>query len=352
MIRVSGSVSKAWMAGTIGATFDKAYYFEPRSRYEVDTRCQRYLDENLKDLKLLFTESNLGRRSFWRPNQILVGGIQPNMILGMLLGAEFLPGGRMDADISSAPLAGKGPDDLPPIESLLEHLSIRRFDTQYQSLKLAGDVEPIPPFFWDGSGRAAIHGSLTTAQKLFGESIFLDMATDVKRVEAIFDWITEASIGLARHFAQLADRPIDEAHVGECSGCMVSPKLYERLVVPTLSRIGRELGPVRWHSCGASDHLLDAAARIDRLSELDLGGGTSVSRVRKIFGPKTPVCIAPLVDDLLAAEPKGLLGWVDRVLDANAGGPLTVNYHLEPGYSLDHLRRLHERVLVAASDAT
>ena len=39
------------------------------------------------------------------------------------------------------------------------------------------DAWPVPPFFWDSSGRAAIHGPLTTAQKLFGESILVDLLT-------------------------------------------------------------------------------------------------------------------------------------------------------------------------------
>jgi hypothetical protein len=105
------------------------------------------------------------------------------------------------------------------------------------------------------------------------------------------------------------------------------------------------LGPIRWHSCGTSDHLLEAARGIEPLIELDLGGGTSIGKVRELFGPAFPISIAPLVDDLRADTSDSLRAWVDQVLEENEEGPLTIVYHLEPGYPIDPLRRLHERVL-------
>ena len=344
MIELAGTVSKAWMAASMGASYPREYYFDPEVRHATDVRCQEYLDERFGDLGLFYTESNLGRRAFWYDRHVLVGGIQPNMIVGMLLGAEFVADERMDADITPHLLAGRSPDELPPVESLLDHELIHLFERQFCDIKRNGALEPVPPFFWDGSGRAAVHGALTSAQKFFGESVFLDMPSDPGRCRAVFDWITDVSIALVRHFACLAERPIDEIHVGECSGCMVSPVLYESLVVPTLSRVGRELGPVRLHSCGASNHLLKAAGEIENIAALDLGGDTSIDEVRAVFGSEFPICVAPLVQDMRDEEPQALLDWADRVLAANAGGPLVIGYHLEPGYSLDHLRRLHERV--------
>ena len=343
MIQFAATVSKAWMATAIGVAFDHDYYFDPLRRHAVDQQCQRHLDATTKDLDLLFTESNLGRKAFWDPMQALIGGIQPNMILGMLCGAHLLPDANRDADITPTPLAGCGPTDLPPPASLLEHELIATLDAQYREIADAGQWDPIPPFFWDNSGRAAIHGAVTSALKLFGESFLMDLVAAPKRAAAILEWTTDASIMLVRHYADLSDRTIDQVHVGECSGCMVSQEVFSQEVVPTLSRIGRELAPVRWHSCGASNHLLVAAAEVQQLHELDLGGGTTMQQVRRTFGPAIPICVAPLIDDLLAAQPDSLLAWVDRVVRENEGGPLTINCHLEPGFRLDHIRRLRDR---------
>ncbi len=347
MIGCAFSVSKSWMAQAMGVQFDRDYYMDPARRQAIDRRCNEYLDRDYADLQLFFTESNLGRRAYYKPNQALVGGIQPNMILGLLVGAEFIPAGDKDADISPSPLAGFEVTKLPAPESLLEHPLVRLFDGQYRELadKSELGLAPIPPLFWDTSGRTAIHGALTTAQKLFGETVFMDMAMAPEQMAATFDWITDASIVLTRHFAAIADRAITDVHVGECSGCMVSGRSFEQFVAPTLSKYGRQLGPVRLHSCGPSDHLLEAFRQIDNLGSLDVGGETSVARIREAFGPDMPVDIAPLVGDLAAPQPDTLLEWTRRVLEDNAGGPLTIVVHLEQGYPLNNLRALREYVL-------
>ncbi len=348
MAGIAGTVSKSWMAEAIGVAFNRDYYFDPASRFAVDRKCHAQVGETLGDLGLFFTESNLGRVAYHDPRQVLVGGIQPNMIVGMLLGAEFIPHDQADADISPTPLAGRELADLPAPESLLEHDLVRLFDEQFRNLKndTDADVNPVPPFFWDSSGRVAIHGAITSAQKLFGESIFLDMVTSPDQVAEVFDWITDISIALVRHFAKLADRKITEVHIGECSSCMISPALFEQFVVPTASRVGAKVGPVRFHSCGASDHLLEACRKIENLRSLDVGGNTSVAKIRSIFGPKFSIDIAPLVDDLRSDQPDQLLAWADRVLAEDGAAP-TIVYHLESGYPLENVRRLQAHVLQA-----
>jgi hypothetical protein len=125
---------------------------------------------------------------------------------------------------------------------------------------------------------------------------------------------------------------------------MVSEEVFSQFVIPTISRTGRALGPVRLHSCGTSDHLLRCVSEIECLHSLDTGGGTSVAAVREVLGHDLRLEIAPLVDDLLSPTPKSLLAWADHVLGQNAGGPLVIVYHLERGYDLDHLRALQDHI--------
>jgi len=291
---------------------------------------------------LFYSESNLGRLAYWDQSQVLVGGIQPNMILGMLLGAEFVPADDRDADITPACLAGKRPEDLPAPETLLEHDLIKLFDEQITRIRneAQGRLRPIPPFFWDASGRAAIHGVLTSAQKLYGETIFLDMMAEPEKCTRILHWIADACIVLCQHFARIADLPIADIHVGECSSCMVSPASIEQFVVPATSRIGRALGPIRLHSCGSSTHLLPVFAKIDRLRSLDVGGETSIAKAREIFGPEMPLSIAPLPGDMSADTTQPILDWAKPILDQNAAGPLEFVYHLEPTYNTDTIQAL------------
>jgi hypothetical protein len=210
-------------------------------------------------------------------------------------------------------------------------------DTQKQ-------LHPIPPFFWDLSGRAAIHGVLTSAQKLLGETIFIDLMTKPERCCEILNWIGNAYIVLCRHFSEIADLPISGIHVGECSSCMVSPELIEHFVVPSTSKIGRELGPVRLHSCGPSTMHLKAFSQIENLHSVDFGGDTSIRKAREILGKEMLISVAPLPHDMSAPSTDPILSWARQILEENNGGDLEYIYHLEPGYNIDAIYALTDFV--------
>lgn len=346
MIGISGTLSKAWMAESLGVRFGRDYYFDPVKRHAVDCRCNEYASERFAGIRLFYSESNLGRMDYWDKSQVLIGGIQPNMILGMLLGADFVPQDDKDADITPHCLTGKDTGDLPAPESLLDHQLIKLFDEQIHRVQddSAGQLRAIPPFFWDMSGRAAIHGVMTSAQKFIGEAVFMDMVTRPDACMEIMRWIAEAYVVLCRHFSQIAKLPITEVHVGECSSCMVGPEMIERFVVPVTSEIGRELGPVRLHSCGPSTSHLEAFSKIDNLQSLDLGGETSIAGAREIFGKEMLISVAPLPRDMTAENTDQILDWGKRILEENDNGNLEYVYHLEPGYNVDAICALTEFV--------
>jgi len=345
-VTICGTLSKGWLAQALGVKFDRDYYFDPDKRHATDRRCNEYAAELFPDMRLFYSESNLGQIDHWDPSQVLIGGIQPNMILGMLLGADFIPADHGDADITPGCLAGRDLGDLPEPETLLDHELIKLFDDQIRRTQgdSAGRLRPIPPFFWDASGRATIHGVLTTAQKFLGETIFLDMMTEPKQCLAIMDWIGDAFIVLARHSSQIANLPITSVHVGECSSCMVSPQLIERFVVPVTSKIGQQLGPVRLHSCGPSTNHLEAFSKIENLYCLDLGGDTSVKRAREVFGKQMLISVSPSPRDLSAQTTGPILSWVSRIVAENAGGDLAFVYHVEADYNIDTIYALTDLV--------
>ncbi|MFC1604639.1 uroporphyrinogen decarboxylase family protein [Planctomycetota bacterium] len=347
MITISGTLSKGWMAKALGVSFDRDYYFNPDRRYVIDCKCNEYAAAQFPEMRLFYSESNLGQINYWDKNQIQIGGIQPNMILGMLLGADFVPHDSYDADISPGCLLGKDPEDLPAPESLLDHELVTLFDNQIRKVQndFQKQLRPIPPFFWDTSGRAAIHGTMTSAQKFLGETFFMDMIAKPQRCLEIMGWIADAFIVLCRHFSQIANLPITSVHVGECSACMVSPELIEKFVVPVTSKIGERLGPVRLHSCGPGTNHLEAFLKTTNLRSLDLGGDTSIQKARQIFGKDMLISVAPLPRDMSNERTEPIVSWAKRIFEENDGGNLECVYHVEENYNIDTILALTDYVI-------
>lgn len=347
MITLQASVSKGWLHARGGFRFEEAYYLDPLFRWRQDRAIEQFLAEHLPGKPFYNLESNLVQRAHVRPNQVLVGGLQPNLIVGACLGAEFVFPPDRDADIAGRPLEGlASPAALPAPTALLDHPLIRRLDEQIQSLReTRTDLRVIPPFFWDESGRATIHGFITTSLKLCGDGIFLRAYDEPDFVSALHDWITSAYLTLIRHFSRQGRLAATSVHIGECSGTMLRPEHYERYVVPFASRLGREIGPVRLHSCGRSDHLLAAIAGIENLGVADVGSRTSVAAMRARFGREFHLHLAPPMDLLLKDAPRaGVEAWLEQTLAENSGGPLQIALHLEPGYSLENCLAVHEGI--------
>jgi len=129
---------------------------------------------------------------------------------------------------------------------------------------------------------------------------------------------------------------------------MVSPELIERFVVPVTSKIGRELGPVRLHSCGPSTGHLEAFSKITNLYSLDFGGDTSIRRVREVFGKKMLISVALSPRDMSVESTEPVLSWARRVLEENDGGNLAYVYHLESSYNINIIYALTDFVKALA----
>lgn len=343
MISFRGTVSKGFAAKSCDVRFDRDYYLDPHRRMLVDNVCQKYVSEHFGEPRIVFGEQSMVNWRHFSCEHYLVGGIQPNMILGMLLGAEFIAYPDMDADISTECLAGRDINDLPKSESLLNHELIKKFDSQIRHLQKS-DLKFIPPFFWDGSDMAAIHGPLTTAQKFLGQEVFMDMITSPERVHKILAWIMSAYIVLYEHFADISRHAVDCMHIGECSACMISPELFEQFIVPAVSPIGERINRVRFHSCGLSTHLISSFAKIRNLSALDLGGETSVAAVRQIFGKGFPITIATTPQLVLADSSRETEEWLEKILRENDGGEMEVMCHIEPGHTKEMIKKITDTI--------
>ncbi|MCL2117375.1 MAG: uroporphyrinogen decarboxylase family protein [Planctomycetaceae bacterium] len=347
MIRLQASVSKGWLHANAGFQFPEKYYLDPLFRYEQDRKIDAYLRTRFPSTPLYNMEDNLVQQDYVVPNQVLFDAMQPNLLVAALLGASFHFDNGLDPDVNGAPLAEiHSADELPSPERLLDHPLLDDFRKRFAELsRERPDLRPIPPFFWDTSGRGTIHGIITTSFKLVGQNIFLLMSDRKELVHAIHRWIVDCYTVLLRHFSEAGRLPITSVHVGECSGIMLSPSKFEEFVVPYLTLLGREFGALRLHSCGNSDRLLPAMARVENVRILDVGSGTSLAKIRGLFGPSMEINTFPALQLLRRGmDREAVLEWYDKIREDNAGGPLQIAFHLEEDYDLENCLAIHEAV--------
>jgi len=347
MIRIEASVSKGWLHQTAGFIFDNKYYLDPVYRMEQDLKIHEFVKQRFPRYPIYNMEANLMQAKHMRDNHVLVGAIQPNMILAAILGAEFSFFEDKDADVAGKPLeAVSKKEDLPALSDILNHPLVRELDGQINQMKATRpDLRVIPPFFWDESGRATIHGIVTTSLKLSGDGILITMMNDPELAHDIHRWIAAAYIELIRHFSALAGLPVTSVHVGECSGMMLSADLYDDFIVPYVNLLGRELGAVRLHSCGLSDHLIETITHIENLQIIDTGSNSSLKLIRSLKGDDFMIHVAPPMELMMKDVPQSrILEWLDKTLDDNHKGPLRIAYHLEPDYEIGNCLAIHDEL--------
>lgn len=345
-INITTSVSKGWLHQEGNFVFGERYYMDPLYRRTQDIKIDQFIQERLPNYAFYNLESNLAQLEYWQPDYVYVGGIQPNLIIGLCLGTKMAWYENQDIDLEEvAPLSDiTSVDELPTSADILAHPIIQQFDAQIESLRQSHpNLTVIPPFFWDTSGRATIHGFVTTSMKFYGEQIFLKMIEEPDFVLAFHNWICDIYIALIQHYSELSGIPVTSVHVGECSGTMISGRYYGKFVVPFLNKLADSLGPIRLHSCGLSNHLLKTMSKIDNLRVLDTGSNSSVASIREILGMDLRLDLAPPLDVLREDAPEDAAQvWLDQVLAENGDGPLQIGFHLEPGYSLTNCLAIHD----------
>lgn len=347
MIAFQASVSKGWLHDKGGFEFDEKYYRDPLYRQLQDRQMNELVSKEFPGYPLYNMEANLMQAGHTKEKQVLVGGIQPNLILAIALGSEFVVYPDKDSDVSGNPLKDLASgEDLPGMEQILDHPFIRELDAQIMQLRSAHpELEIIPPFFWDNSGRATIHGIITTSLKLIGDNVMIMMIMDPDLIHIVHQWITDAYILLINHFSELANIPVTSVHVGECSGTMISNEQYAEFITPYVTQLGKAFGNIRLHSCGSTDHILDAISQIENLAVIDTGSNTSVARIREMKGPGFEINLEPPVQLMLKDSPKSeIVKWLDKVLEENQGGPLKFAFHLESGYAVENCLAIYDEL--------
>lgn len=347
MIRIQASVSKGWLHKYGGFDFNSLYYMDPFYRMKQDEACHEYIRRRFPEYPVYNMEDNLVQAEYVVPGMMLVGAIQPNMIIAAALGAEFVFSPDKDSDVKGFPLKDiKDVRDLPSAPETLNFPFIQNLKEQFlEAYEKHPECRIIPPFFWDTSGRATIHGIITTSMKFMGQEIFTRMMLEPDLVKDIHGWIADVYTEVIRFFSDLGNLPVTSVHIGECSGSMLDEFSYLEFVTPFLNRISRQFGAVRLHSCGNADHIINAICQTENLRIIDTGSDTCLAKIRRLMGREFEINVFPPVDYLTEGSgTEDIKEWLHRTIDENDGGNLKIAYHLEPDYRLENCIYIHEEL--------
>lgn len=339
-IIAEGTVAIGVMHSEGGFIFDRDYYFDPEHRWKQDQKIARWCEEQYAPHPIYNAEAHLVQLDHQPVAFRQIGGLQPNLILGAAVGADFIFYGHQDPDISPCPLLDFGGmegiaeldqirwEEREPIATFLRQID--EFKRKYRNRQ----IDVFPPFFWDRSGRATVHGPLTTAHKLMGENFFMLLQDDFEMAYAFLQWIAKAYTDLIMLFSQRAELPVTGVHIGECSGCLFSADLWARAAIPAINTLSEACGPVRLHSCGKSDHLLELLTGVRNLQNFNLGSATNIARSRELLGLDMALDVIPDQKLLSCGSLEQTESWVGESLAENSGGPMAIQLHLDAGVPL------------------
>ncbi len=262
-----------WWFKNYGIAFDRGFYFDRATRIENDVRMRRALWE---------------RFGLGEPDP------QPRPVIGsMHVAGGFVLPALFGVEIRFA--ENQAPWPVPREMSRDELMAMRVPDIE-NTWPMSEWIADMNALSWEHgcvAGDFDLDGVLNTALHLRGQQLYLDFYDDPELVEHLFGVITETIIYLARYVAArtgtnsiacnrsiLNVDPSIFLHAN-CSVQMISPAIYERLLLPHEQRMARQLAPYGIHHCGDNLHLFAKAYATLGVRFVDVGWGSEVGRCRR-----------------------------------------------------------------------
>ncbi len=240
------------------------------------------------------------------------------------------------------------PRCLPPLRSNKDLSLLVRPDPS-TSERMRDRVDAVRAYNAHGRGNYSIlgwvEGPAAEAADLRGVTEFLiDLLDDEAFSGELMDLCVEAGIDFAR--AQV-EAGADTVGIGDAIASQVSPRLYERLILPREQRLVAAVKAtgayVKLHICGNTSHLLPGIASL-RPDIIDVDHMVSLAAVRDTLG--SAVAITGNLDpvaDIRNGTPERIREAVLRAYET-VGNPYMVNAGCEipPGTPHGNLRALCE----------
>lgn len=312
MATISLNFMPAFYCKHLGLTYGEPYYFDPAYRAEVERAEQRFLHLALGEYGVGSEDPQPSPSLFMQPIDVIL--LSQGALLHCPEDATLETRGAPWAGLSTAEI-----ERVDPREAA-RHAIVDAVLAQYRVLaEMYGDCADV---FGLKAGGMTIHTPYTTAHQLCGEGLFMLMMEDAEGARVVLEKVRaviEAVFG--RLIEELGAHP-GHLHLGDCSASLLSPRVYEEIVLPMNRRLAGEYPACGYHSCGPSSHLLKHFATLPGLSNIQLGPGTDLREAVRLM-PQARM--EPLIDPLLVrnGSPSDVAEGIAEVLEQTADAPAT-----------------------------
>jgi hypothetical protein len=301
-----------WWHRNYGLLFDRDFFYDPGRRVWQERRMREALYERFGDLGL--GQKDAPRRPIIGP--ILMGS---GYIVQEILGCEVkyqengnpwvLPRNLTEAEVWALEV----PDDIENTPSMRAPLSLMN-SLEGEFGYLQGDVP--------------LHSVLNAALDLRGQEYFIDLIENQPLVAHLSRVIAHTIYQVGRrvktrtgHIAISVNRIIASFDpsifiIPNCSLQMISPHMYEALLLEYDTWLGQQLPPVGFHHCGSNAHHFAPLYARAGAVYLDVGWGSDVAACRTAL-PHAWLSLRLNPVEMLSATPEEAAASVHSLLEAH-----------------------------------
>lgn len=290
-LRVEFGFTPQWYHDRLGIDFGEPWHIDPLYRHQTIVAMRRELNRQ-------FPELHLGG-AFPDEVRATIDGVHGALTVAMLFGIQ-VQYYRAEWPVAQKEYLG---------DAALRRLRAPDVASTPVMEQLFGQMACIEREFGKVSGYINWQGVLNNAYRIRGPEIFTDVLTDPNFARELFDVISDTMIaGMRLVYARQRESGVVIRHatVSNCVVNMVSPEIYESLLLPFDRKISDSFDLFGVHNCAWNvDPYIDAYASIRKLGYVDMGLDSDLVRARRSC-PDTRRAVMYTPTDLVTKSMNGL----------------------------------------------
>ena len=266
-LRVEFGFTPQWYQDRLGIDFGERWHLDPLYRRETVVAMR-------KELNRRFPELHLGG-PFPDETRATIDGVHGALTVAMLFGIppHYYPA---DWPVAKKEYLGEGE---------IGHLRVPDLSSTPVMIQLFEQIEIIEREFGKVEGYINWQGVLNNAYRIRGPEIFTDVLVDPESARNLFDVIARTMIDAMRLLYARQRKTgvhIRHATVSNCVVNMVSPEIYESILLPYDCLISEAFDYFGVHNCAWNvDPYIEAYSGIRTLGYVDMGLDSDLARARE-----------------------------------------------------------------------